>query len=146
MSHRVTASAAPVAKVTVGLDLGDKMRRAYEVDIDGACLGEATLRRRPPGSVAVQAPELPPHKFAHALHITGAAQLCEVLGEPAEWIPTLARRLGAALPGPPLSFAKNIGPARAPQGVPRHFRPRALALRSAPRPAAGHVPRNTMKS
>src|SRR5579872_6839166 len=49
MSHSMTASAAPVANITVGLDLGDKMSRTYEVDDGGSCLGEATLPTTPAG-------------------------------------------------------------------------------------------------
>jgi len=59
--------------------------------------------------------------------------LRDVLRESAEWVPTLARRFGAALPGPPVSFAKHLGPSSAPRGAPDHNRPRALTLRSAPR-------------
>src|SRR5437764_12210687 len=55
----------------------------------------------------------------------------DALNEPREFVPTLARRLGAALLGPPLSFAKNIGPSAAPRGVPR-YRPPPLTQRSAP--------------
>ena len=45
------------------------------------------------------------------------------LREPTQWVPTLARRLGAGLSGPPLSLAKQLGPnerlAHPRSGVPR---------------------------
>jgi hypothetical protein len=58
--------------------------------------------------------------------------VADALKEPREWVPTLARRLGAALPGPPLSLAKRIGPSAAPRSVPPHRQPKKLTLRSVP--------------
>src|SRR5690348_9784397 len=54
----------------------------------------------------------------------------DALGEPREWVRTLARRLGAALPGPPQSLAGHIGPASTPAGIPRQRRHDTLTLRS----------------
>ena len=57
----------------------------------------------------------------------------EALAEPRYWIPTLSRRLGSALAGPPASLAKRLGPATAPLSLPALRPIKELTLRSAPR-------------
>jgi len=57
----------------------------------------------------------------------------DALREPREFVPTLARRLGNALPGPPRSLANRIGPASAPSSAPPHRHVKTLTLRSRPR-------------
>lgn len=60
-----TTRSAPPQKVTIGLDLGDRTSRTYEVNADGACLQEATIgttvaamthyfRSRPPARVVLE--------------------------------------------------------------------------------------------
>jgi transposase len=43
MSHETMTAAALLPNVTIGLDLGDRTSRAYEVDARGACIREATV-------------------------------------------------------------------------------------------------------
>ncbi|MFL5615023.1 MAG: hypothetical protein ACJ796_15265 [Gemmatimonadaceae bacterium] len=57
----------------------------------------------------------------------------DALGEPPGFVPTLARRLGAALPGPPLSMAKHVGPSVRRRSAPHPPQRGVLTQRSAPR-------------
>jgi transposase len=43
-SHSLTIASASMPKVTIGLDLGDRTSRTYEVNADGQCVREETVR------------------------------------------------------------------------------------------------------
>jgi transposase len=49
MSHSITKPAALATNVTIGVDLGDKMSRIYEVDALGHAVREATVPTTPSG-------------------------------------------------------------------------------------------------
>jgi len=49
MSHSTMDAAALSANITIGLDLGDKTSRIYEVDVSGHCVREASVPTTPAG-------------------------------------------------------------------------------------------------
>lgn len=97
MSH--TAQHVPTAlgpNVTIGLDLGDRMSRTYEVDAGGACLGEGAV----------------PTTVAGITHYFATRARCRVVlevGPHSPWVSRLLAALGheTIVANPSAMFAKR---------------------------------------
>lgn len=93
MSHATTMTTL-VPKVTIGLDLGDKKSRTYEVDAAGICLREATIGTTVAGMT----------------HYFGGRERCRVVlevGTHSPWVARLLEQLGheAIVANPSAMFA-----------------------------------------